>query len=265
VARRLAEPLVVIRQAPARWLDWGAFLGAGAAPVAAVWPQARHQAVEPCAALRARHAPPPRPPWWARRTEPAPPVLAEDEVPAGAADMLWANLVLHTAADPAALLAQWHRALAVGGFVVFSTYGPDTLRLLRAVYAECGWPSPHPPYADMHDVGDALVQAGFAEPVMHQERLNLSWSGPEAALAELRALGGHLGTARFAGLRTPRWRGRLLQALARCADGEGRITLGFELVYGHAYKPAPRPLRGELAPVSLDALRSGLARRRPPG
>ena len=260
----MAERLPVIRQAPASWLDWWGFTGGGAAAVQQVWPQARRRVVEPTPALVERSRSAAGLPWWAlgqRRRQAALPVCLPAEVPAGQAGMLWANLVLHTQADPPAALARWHRALAVDGFVMFSCYGPDTLKELRALYVEAGWPAPHPPYTDMHDVGDALVQAGFADPVMDQERLQLSWSSPEALLAELRGLGGHLGLRRWPGLRTPRWRQRLLQALARRADAQGRIAMGFELVYGHAYKPAPRPARGELATVSLDQLRATLPKR----
>ena len=264
VARRMAARLPVIRQAPAGWLDWWGFTGGGAAAVQQVWPQAQRSVVEPIPALVERSRSAAGLPWWAlgqRRRQAGLPVCLPAEVPEGQAGMLWANLVLHTQPDPPAALAQWHRALAVDGFVMFSCFGPDTLKELRAVYADAGWPAPHPPYTDMHDVGDALVQAGFADPVMDQERLQLTWSSPEALLAELRGLGGHLGLRRWPGLRTPRWRQRLLQALARGADAQGRIVMGFELVYGHAYKPAPRLPRGELATVSLEQLRATLPKR----
>ena len=113
----------------------------------------------------------------------------------------------------------------------------------------------------MHDIGDLLVHSGFADPVMDQETLQLTWSSADALVAELRSLGGHIGRQRFAGLRTPRWRDRLLQALAGLADTQGRIRITFELVYGHAYKPAPRPDRGAVATVSLDTLRDKLPKR----
>jgi malonyl-CoA O-methyltransferase len=265
VARRMAERLPVIRQAPERWLDWWGFTGAGAAAVQGVWPQAVRQVVEPTPALRARSQQALGVPWWtwgARRQAAAQPVWLSAEVPPGQAQMLWANLVLHTAADPAASLAAWHRALAVDGFLMFSSFGPDTLRELRAVYADAGWPAPHPPFMDMHDLGDLLVHGGFADPVMDQETIDLTWSSPEALLAELRSLGGNLGRVRGPGLRTPRWRARLLQALAERAGADGRIAMRFELVYGHAYKAAPRPGRGEPAVVSLEHLRSGLPKPR---
>jgi len=188
VARRMAQRLPVIRQAPEHWVDWWGFTGGGAPAVAAVWPQARRSVVEPTEALVERSRQALRAPWWAwgqRRRDAAQQVGLASDLPAGAAQMLWANLVLHSAPDPAALLAQWRDALAVDGFLMFSTFGPDTLRELRAVYAACGWASPHPPYADMHDLGDLLVHQGFADPVMDQEQLQLTWSSPQAMLAEL--------------------------------------------------------------------------------
>ena len=265
VARRMAERLPLIKQAPSNWLDWWAFSGGGMAAVAAVLPNARHTAVEPTPALRERSAHATRAPWWRSWLPGAAPsvaAVAESEVPAGAAGMLWANMVLHLAADPIGLMAQWQRALAVDGFLMFSTVGPDTLLELREVYRDAGWPAPHPPFVDMHDIGDQLVQQGFADPVMDQETLRLHWSTPESLLAELRGLGANLGSDRPHGLRTPRWKERLLAALRARAGADGRITLRFELVYGHAFKAAPRPAPGAPATVSLDQVRASLAAHR---
>lgn len=262
VARRMAERLPVIREAPQCWLDWWGFLGGGAAAVQQQLPRAERVVVEPTEALRRRSADALRAPWWTwpRRRQAGRSVLLEGE-PLPAAQMLWANMVLHLTGSPAQRFARWHDALAVGGFLMFSTLGPDSLRELREVYAELDAPPPHPPFADMHDLGDALAQAGFADPVVDQETLWLTWSSPAALLAELRQLGGHLGRDRHPGLRTPRWRQRLERALAARCDDQGRVRLRFELVYGHAFKTAPRPPRGDTAVVSLDQLRSQLGLR----
>lgn len=265
VARRMAERLPLIREAPTHWLDWWAFVGGGAPAVQAVLPAARRTMVEPTPALLQRSLQPARAPWWRRWAPAAPAAMLEAEVPAGAAQMVWANMVLHAAPDPAGLMAQWHHALAVDGFLMFSTLGPDTLLELRAVYADAGWPAPHAPFVDMHDIGDQLLHVGFADPVMDQETLRMHWSSPEALLAELRGLGGHLAPDRAAGLRTPRWRERLLQALRERATPDGRIELRFELVYGHAFKAAPRPAPGAPATIPLEQLRASLgAHRRGP-
>jgi malonyl-CoA O-methyltransferase len=108
----------------------------------------------------------------------------------------------------------------------------------------------------MHDLGDMLVTAGFADPVMDQETVTLTWPDADAALAELRTLGGNVSPQRFAGLRTPRWRQRLGQTLVeRAGTGDGRIALEFEIVYGHAFRPAPRPRLAAQTEVSVDEMR----------
>ena len=111
--------------------------------------------------------------------------------------MVWANMCLHNHADPLALMQQWHSHLATDGFLMFSCLGPDTLQQLRAVYAANGWPEPCHQFTDMHDWGDMLVQAGFAEPVMDMERITLTYSSPESLLQELRELGRNLHMNRF--------------------------------------------------------------------
>ena len=274
VARRMAERLSLIRMKPARVIDWGAFLGASQAALAQAYPQARIIAVEADrqqrdAGAAARAAGRGR--WWSalHRAPAGPTVLLETEVAAGQAELVWANMALHGVVDPQALMRQWQRALVVDGFLMFSTLGPGTLAQLRALYAEQQWPAPHAPFVDMHDLGDMLVEAGFADPVMDQEQLQLSWSSADALLAELRQLGGNVGLAgrggRAAGLRTPRWRRELQQALQATADATGRITLGFELVYGHAFKPGPRPRLAPETRVPLDDLRAMARSRRSPG
>lgn len=239
VARRMAERLVLFRQQPEVVIDWWSRLGGGAQPLRAAYPRARVLAVDP-APLRAV-ALATQPPWWAaRRWRTSAESLDPAALPAGGAQLVWANMMLHGVADPGAEMAAWRHALAVDGFLMFSTFGPDTLKALRELYRDAGWGVPHAPFVDMHDLGDMLVGAGFADPVMDQERLQLTWATPSALLDELRLLGSNADPARWPGLRTPRWRARLEAALAARAGADGRIALDFEIVYGHAFNPRPR-------------------------
>ena len=250
VARRMAERLVILRQPPQAVLDWGAFVGGSHAALHAALPKARVQAVEP-EGLRPVGAQP----WWrAAFTRPATGWLPA-AVPPGSAELVWSNMALHGAEDPTALMAEWHRALAVEGFLMFSTLGPGTLLTLGALYDEAGWGPALAPFVDMHDLGDQLVQAGFADPVMDQETLTLTWADAAAALAELRSLGGNAASDRARGLRTPRWRARLEAALARRAGPRGRLALEFEVVYGHAVRPQPRARVAPETVLPLDDLR----------
>ena len=159
-------------------------------------------------------------------------------------------------------MSRWHQALSVDGFVMFSCFGPDTLRELRELYARLGWPAPTIDFVDMHDLGDMLVQAGFADPVMDQETLTLHWATPQALLAELRGLGGNVSPERAAGLRTPRWKARLEHELLSLAGADGRLSLRFEIAYGHAFKAPPRVKTGEATTVSLDDMRTMVRSRR---
>ena len=260
VARRMAERLPVVKLKPALLIDWWSATGASRELLRAAYPKARVLRLEPAVAM-AR----PAAPWWQQIARRAPLSVEPAALQPGAAQLVWANMVLHAVADPGSLMAQWRRALAVEGFLMLSTLGPDTLRTLRDIYREAGWGAAHVPFTDMHDLGDMLVRAGFADPVMDQERLTLTWATPEALLGELRTLGANADPARFAGLRTPRWRSRLLSALGERAATDGRIALEFELVYGHAFNPPPRIKAAGETHVGLDELRTMARSGRRPG
>ncbi|RYY91793.1 MAG: methyltransferase domain-containing protein [Comamonadaceae bacterium] len=259
VARRMEERLQWIRRSPKAWADWEPVRGGveGHALVAQRYPQGRVHVVEPTAARAdiAREAL--ARPWWKRLASgPAP---AFGPPPDGGMEMVWANMLLHMVAEPQALMARWHRALAVDGFLMFSCLGPDTLRELRAAYQAAGWPPPCHSFTDMHDWGDMLVASGFAEPVMDMERITLAFETPQRLLAELRDLGANLHPERFGALRGRRWRARLEALLDEHLRGaDGRLALTFEIIYGHALKPLPRARMGEESAVPLADMRAML-------
>jgi malonyl-CoA O-methyltransferase len=262
VARRMQDRLEWIKRAPATWASWEPVRGGlqGHALVAKRYPQARCHVVEDEGRLAvARQAL--TPPWWRRLAAPA----VSFDPPAGV-EMVWANMLLHMAADPQALLARWQRALAVDGFLMFSCLGPDTLRELRELYAALGWAPPCHAFTDMHDWGDMLVAGGFAEPVMDMERITLTFETPRRLLEELRELGRNLHGERHPALRGRGWRQRLEQAIDQHMRGpQGQLALTFEIIYGHALKPVPRAKMGERSAVSLDDMRAMLqADRRAP-
>lgn len=250
-ARRMAERLPVIRKQPQTVIDWSGFLGASEEVLKQAYPKARRIVVEHDELMGAQE----RARWWSPRRWTGPEVLGAADVKPGSGELVWANMRLQGEVDPPALMAQWHRALAVDGFLMFSTLGPGSLPELRELHAQQGWGPAMAEFVDMHDLGDMLVHAGFADPVMDQETLTLTWATPEAALEELRGLGGNAHPGRFQGLRTRAWGARLREALRSLADPQGRVALRFELVYGHAFRP---PAKAQVQPrteVSLDAMR----------
>ena len=264
IARRLVERLAPIRAEPRRIVEWWAGAGGGDELLRAAYPRAERVAVEPAGAWAARRRARERRPWWSLGAAGAV-VLDEgaSDAEIGRAQLVWANMALHLVVDPPALFARWHALLEVDGVVAFSCLGPGTLRELRELYGREGWATPTPGYVDMHDLGDMLVDAGFADPVLDQETITLRWRSAEALLAELRQLGGNTAPGRHPGLRTRRWRDRLLAALRERAGADGSIGLAFEVAYGHGFKPAPR-LRGD-APVAvtLDEMKAMVRRPRP--
>lgn len=263
VARRMEDRLQWIRLQPKAWAHWDPVRGGlqAHALLARRYPQADCFVVQPQPAGPAHDAARALVPpalslarWRGGKTR----LAAPGE---GAVQMLWANMALHMAPDPQALMAQWHRALAVDGFVMFSALGPDTLRELRPIYQALGWPAPSHEFTDMHDWGDMLVQAGFAEPVMDMERIVLTWESPQRLLAELRGLGANLHRERFAGLRGRRWKAALEHQLATHLarpHEQGRLALTFEVIYGHALKAATRARVSEQSAVSLQDMRAML-------
>ena len=259
VARRMEERLQWIKLQPQAWADWEPVRGglAAHATVALRYPKARCFVVEASDRRAQVAAQALRKPWWARAHW-AGPAPRFELPPDGGVQMVWANMLLHMSADPQALIAQWHRALGPDGFLMFSCLGPDSLRELRDLYKTRGWPAPAHEFTDMHDWGDMLVNAGFAEPVMDMERITLTFDAPERLLQELRQLGRNLHPARFPALRGKAWRAQWMQAWLQqspLTTSTQPLPLTFEIIYGHALKPQPRlPVQSETI-LSLDQMR----------
>ena len=264
VARRMEDRLQWISRTPASWVHWGPLQGGRQVHEQLVkrYPQAQCFVQEGSAAQAQQARAQFQQAWW----KPARWLGAATQfaAPAQPVQMLWANMALHMDADPQALIQRWHGALEVDGFLMFSCLGPDTLRELRPVYASLGWPAPSHDFTDMHDWGDMLVHAGFAEPVMDMERITLTYSSADSLLGELRGLGRNLHTKRFPALRGRAWRDTLRQALESALQGpDGRLQLTFEVVYGHAFKPSPKLTVSSEKRVSLEEMRRSLRQIKP--
>lgn len=157
-----------------------------------------------------------------------------------AVDAVWSNLALHWHPQPDAVFSEWRRVLRQDGLLMFSCFGPDTFKELRAAFAEEG--GNHVlPFVDMHDFGDMLVNAGFSTPVMDMELLTITYSTVDKLIADVRAMGGNPLDTRARGLLgRPAWQ-RITERLeARRRASDGKIPLTIEVIYGHAFLPAPR-------------------------
>jgi malonyl-CoA O-methyltransferase len=237
IGRRMLERLDYVKLTPRRILDVG---GDGDA-LAARYPSAQVLAIgdppsgQPQRALSARL----RNFFASRRQATLVAPIGCLPIAAGSCDLVWSNLALARTDAPAAVLREWSRAAAVEGLLMFSSLGPDTLKELRAAFADDPRPHVHP-FVDMHDLGDMLVAAGFADPVMDMEIVTLTYSRIDDLIADLRASGDvNSHAARRRGLTGRRVWDRARRAYAEDAR-EGRLAASFEVVYGHAWKPQPR-------------------------
>jgi malonyl-CoA O-methyltransferase len=246
VERRMLERLDFVRLQPRRILDAGCGTGRGLGLLRRRYPRADLLGVDFArdAVRAARHGESLISRAWRLLGGSARLELCADfsrlPLRAGCVDMVWSNLALAWAADPLAALRELHRVLASGGLLMFSSYGPDTLKQLRTAFG-AGSPGRHVhSFADMHDVGDMLVSGGFAEPVMDMERITLTYPDVPALARDLKASGqtcaaddrrrGLMGRAA--------WR-MMLDAYERERES-GSLPATVEVVYGHAWKGEPR-------------------------
>jgi len=173
-------------------------------------------------------------------------------------DLVFSNLAVQWSTDPGALFAGVRRVLRPGGAWLFSTFGPDTLHELRNAWRGAD-EGPHVNrFADMHDIGDLLVAAGFAEPVMDVDVLTLEYRDVITLMRELKAIGAHnAASGRSAGLTGTGKFARVLEAYERFRRGDV-YPATYEVIYGLAYGPAHgQPVRtreGEVASFPVDAL-----------
>jgi malonyl-CoA O-methyltransferase len=259
VDRRMQERLDYVKVEPKRILDLGCSRGGSFAGLAARYPDAQLLGLDIAPAmLQVERAV--RPGWqrWlglGRQNEAL--RLAGDaaNLPLKSAStaIVWSNLLLHWLDDPLLALAEAHRVLEVGGLLMFSTLGPDSLKELRAAFSD-GYAHTQR-FIDMHDLGDMLVGCGFADPVMDMEVLTLTYDGFDDMLSELRAAGsGCAMLARRHGLT-----GRQAWARARAAyeslRTNGKLPATFEIVYGHAWKVAPKQTADGRAIIRFDTAR----------
>src|SRR5882762_6534404 len=148
VERRMFERLDYIRLRPHRVLDSGCGVGRGLKLLRRRYPEADFLGAD----------------------------FARLPLRAASVDMVWSNLALAWAGDPLAALREVHRVLIAGGLLMFSSYGPDTLKELKAAFGADSAARHVHSFIDMHDLGDMLVASGFAAPVMDMEVITLTYS-----------------------------------------------------------------------------------------
>lgn len=233
---RLLERLDLVRLTPSVVMDLGAGTGHASRALQSRYRDARVVAVDASHAMLVRAKQQQR--FFNRFDR----IVADAQrlgVRSASVDLVFSNLMLQWCADPDGVFAEVARVLRPGGLVTFTSLGPDSLRELREA-ADQDRIHVHR-FIDMHDIGDALMRAGFAEPVMDTERLAITYPSAQSLFEELKGSGSAniaLGAPKH--LQSSR---SLSQLAARVPTRDSKLSITLEVVYGHAWA-TDRPARG---------------------
>jgi malonyl-CoA O-methyltransferase len=263
VAQRMLQRLSYIRVSPTAVLDAGCGAGHALEPLRARYPSLDYIGLDACLELieaaTERYAAKPSL-WQKLRNKPTRTAefvvadLARSGLPDESLDLVWSNMALHWHPEPHDVLSEWRRTLKTGALVMFSCLGPGSMKNLRDALIDAGIHTATPSFVDMHDFGDLLIQRGFADPVMDQEILTLTYRTPEKLLEDVHNLSGNPSIGRQRGLAGRQWRQKLLDALEKQRHMDGTIHLEFEIAYGHAWRSAARRTRAKDTLVSAASL-----------
>ncbi len=245
VCTRMLEKLDCIKIQPANLLDVGSGTGWGTRQLGERYPQAQITALDIALGML-QHARGTAS-WWqklfAGKKESY--LCADVEalpLASNSVEMVWSNLALQWCNDLPATFVELQRVIKVDGLLMFSSFGVDTLRELSVAFHDVDGYSHTNRFADMHDIGDMLVAAGFANPVMEMEKITLTYNDVRAVMQDLKSIGAHNATAG----RAPGMMGKAawqrVIANYETLRRDGKLPATFEIIYGHAWKPAPKDL-----------------------
>lgn len=170
-------------------------------------------------------------------------------------DMVWSNLAIQWCNNLDQAFAEIKRVLKPNGLVMFSTFGPDTLKELRIASAQDDATTHVSRFIDMHDIGDAMTRAGFSAPVLDVEHFTLTYDDVKSVMRDLKSIGAHNATAgRARGLVGKGFLQQLAVRYEQFRQQDGKLPATFEVVYGHAWAPEQRQALPEgFAPIAFRA------------
>jgi len=152
-------------------------------------------------------------------------------------DLVISGLTLQWCQDLTKVFKEFRRILAPDGLLLFSTFGPDTLKELRQSWAKVDELAHVNAFTDMHDVGDALMQSGFADPVMDMEMLTMTYEDVKTVMRDLKKIGAHnVMQGRSHTMTGKNKLKNMMHAYEQFRD-DGLLPVSYEIVYGHAWVP----------------------------
>ena len=264
----LDEPALQ-RAPPQRVLDLGCGTGRASAAMQQRWPKAQVLSLDLAlpmlrqASLASKRGRFPNAEWLSNPFVQRPRQVCADAralpLAESSIDVLFSNLCLQWVDDLDAVFAGFRRVLRPGGLLLVSTFGPETLWELREAFAHTD-AAPHvSPFADIAGFGDALVRAGFRQPVIDRDLDITRYPDLAALMRELRAIGATNALASRRNTLTGRAR---FTAAARAYDhmrgSEGLLPASWETISAMAWAPeAGTPLREggvELASIPVSGI-----------
>lgn len=238
VADRLLERLDVLRIQPRRILDLGSGTGYASHALHRRYPQAEIVALDLSHAMLQRTRQ--RFSRWQRLRGRCLSCCGDGQslpFADGSFDMIFSSLTLQWCNDLARTFGEFRRVLRPGGVVQFTTLGPDTLKELRASWAAVDEQVHVNRFLDLHDVGDAMLGAGLAEPVLDMEHLTLTYTECMALMRDLKGIGAHnINPGRHPGLTGKRRLQGMMAAYENFRRSDGLLPASYEVIYGHAWR-----------------------------
>jgi malonyl-CoA O-methyltransferase len=176
-------------------------------------------------------------------------------LPDAGVDLVFCNLMLQWCDDLDAVFAEIARVLRPRGLFTFTTLGPDTLAELRDAWRAADSGDHVIPFTDMHDIGDGLVRAGLAEPVLDVVRYTLTYPHVRALMQDLKATGAQNAVASRARGLTGRARLAAVERAYERHRRDGSLPASCEVVFGQAWGALERGRpRGAEVLVPLERL-----------
>jgi malonyl-CoA O-methyltransferase len=252
IGRRMFERLHYIRLQPGVIVDAGAGTGEACALLLKHYPQSKVVALDFALPMLQR----------ARRRgrllkRPLPLCADLEQLPLAAhsVDLLYSNAALQWCTDLSSTFREFRRVLRPGGLLMFTTFGPDTLMELRSAWAQVDDDCHASTFVDMHDIGDMLVAAQFADPVIDAENITMTYEGIDQLLQDIKRIGAQNATSRRSRGMTGKQR---MQRFRQAYEGfrrNGRLPSTWEIIYGHAWAPLQVTEEG-VTTIPLETLRA---------
>jgi len=250
VSGRMLERLDLVTLAPRRVLDLGCGTGEQAHQLLQRYPKAQVHALDFALPMLA-HAR--RKGRWLHRPRCICGDMEQLPLANNSIDLICSNLAFQWAGDPQSLYRDCLRVLRPNGLLMFTTFGPDTLGELRAAWAAVDDHVHVSPFMDMHDLGDILINSGYAAPVMDVERITLTYGRVDDLMRDLKSIGArNAAMQRQRGL-TGKARMQAMREAYEAFRCEGVLPATYEVVYGHAWAPEKKRIPGEVG-VPLEML-----------